>query len=69
LDLTWSVIADGLGRWTAPELAETFTHPRRRPEQSYSRQWIVWHLAEHDIHHGGEISFSLGIHGLPAPDL
>jgi hypothetical protein len=25
LNLTWSVIADGLGRWTAPELAETFS--------------------------------------------
>jgi hypothetical protein len=29
----------------------------------------VWHIAEHDIHHGGELSFSLGIHGLPGMDL
>ena len=69
LDRTWAVLADGLTRWTPADLAETFQHPRRGPEKKYSRQWIVWHIAEHDIYHGGELSFSLGIHGLPAIDL
>jgi uncharacterized damage-inducible protein DinB len=36
---------------------------------SRSRQWIVWHLVEHDVHHGGEISFSLGMHGVAGLDL
>jgi uncharacterized damage-inducible protein DinB len=31
-----------------------------------SRQWIIWHVLEHDIHHGGEISSILGAHGLAA---
>jgi hypothetical protein len=26
-------------------------------------------VLEHDLHHGGEISLTLGIHGLPAPQL
>jgi len=69
LDRTWAVLAGGLARWTTDDLAESFQHPRRGPELSYSRQWIVWHIVEHDIHHGGELSFSLGIHGLPAMDL
>jgi uncharacterized damage-inducible protein DinB len=69
LDRTWAVLADGLARWTPKDLAETFQHPRRSSEKRYSRRWIVWHIAEHDIHHGGELSFSLGIHGLPGMDL
>ena len=28
-----------------------------------TRAWIVWHLIEHDLHHGGEISQSLGMIG------
>ena len=34
-----------------------------------TRQWVIWHLIEHDLHHGGEISLTLGMHGLPAPNL
>ena len=34
-----------------------------------SRQWIIWHLIEHELHHGGELSLTLGVHGLAAPDL
>ena len=34
-----------------------------------SRQWVNWHVIEHDLHHGGELSFSLGAHHLAAPDL
>jgi hypothetical protein len=30
---------------------------------------VVWHLIEHDLHHGGEVSLILGMHGLGAPDL
>jgi uncharacterized damage-inducible protein DinB len=30
-----------------------------------SLQWIIWGVLEHDIHHGSEISTTLGIHGLP----
>jgi uncharacterized damage-inducible protein DinB len=30
---------------------------------------VIWHLMEHDLHHGGEISQVLGSHGIPALDL
>jgi hypothetical protein len=29
----------------------------------------VWHVLEHDLHHGGEISLILGSNGLPGLDL
>lgn len=34
-----------------------------------SRRWIIWHVLEHEIHHGSEISTTLGIHGLPAIEI
>jgi hypothetical protein len=34
-----------------------------------ARRWVVRHLLEHDLHHGGELASSLGAHGLPAPRL
>jgi uncharacterized damage-inducible protein DinB len=34
-----------------------------------SLQWIIWHVLEHDIHHGSEISTILGVHGLPVVEL
>jgi uncharacterized damage-inducible protein DinB len=68
LERSWHLIAAGLERWTPADLPRVFSHPRR-PERTYTRQWIVWHILEHDLHHGGELSFSLGAHGLPAIDL
>ncbi|MBA3822538.1 MAG: DinB family protein [Ktedonobacterales bacterium] len=34
-----------------------------------SRQWIIWGVLEHDIHHGSEISTTLGVHDLPVLEL
>ena len=39
------------------------------PPPPRSRQWIIWGVLEHDIHHGSEISTTLGLHGLPVLDL
>lgn len=34
-----------------------------------SRQKIIWDILEHDIHHGSEISTTLGVHGLPVVEM
>lgn len=34
-----------------------------------SLQQIIWGVLEHDIHHGSEISTTLGVHGLPVVEL
>lgn len=68
LERTWAIIAGGLARYTVADLAQTFPRPRN-PSQARARQWIVWHVLEHDLHHGGELSFVLGANGLPAIDL
>jgi len=41
----------------------------QRCDSRVSRQCIFWHVIEHDLHHGGELSFSLGMHGSAAVDI
>ena len=72
LEEGFAVLKAGLERWSPAELTEEFIRPRPNPageRPSRSRQWIIWHLIEHDVHHGGEISFSLGMHEVPGLDL
>lgn len=63
---TWGLIDGCLRRWTAADLDRTF---RTRRGATVTRQWVIWHVIEHDLHHGGELFFTLGKHGLPTPDL
>ena len=62
---TWSLVDDCLRRWTLEDLDGTVV----RPERTHHRGWIVWHVMEHDVHHGGEISQILGSNGLTGLDL
>jgi uncharacterized damage-inducible protein DinB len=66
MDSSWQFMQDRLDRWTPADLAHTFPHddPEWRDRYVTSRSWVVWHVLEHDLHHGGEISLTLGIHGL-----
>ena len=55
---SWSSLATCLGRWTEDDLAAEFQRPTPNAEGGRpwrTRQYIVWHVAEHDLHHGGEI--------------
>jgi uncharacterized damage-inducible protein DinB len=69
LKATWQMIQDALARWTTADLGLVFPHPLREDWPARSRQWIIWHVLEHDIHHGGELSSILGAHDLAAVNL
>jgi uncharacterized damage-inducible protein DinB len=69
LEATWRMMQDALARWTPAVLAQPFQRDRNGQAYTLTRQWIIWHLIEHDLHHGGELCFSLGMHGLEAPDI
>ncbi|HEX6543031.1 MAG TPA: DinB family protein [Ktedonobacterales bacterium] len=71
LEQSWGVISECLSRWTIANLADTFPNEEPDPGEpdTFSRQWVIWHLIEHDLHHGGEMFYTLGMHGLPTPDL
>ncbi|HYJ60974.1 MAG TPA: DinB family protein [Actinomycetota bacterium] len=65
LSRSWSIVDDCLRRWTAEDLDASVV----RPSRTHHRGWVVWHVMEHDLHHGGEISQILGSNGLPGLDL
>jgi uncharacterized damage-inducible protein DinB len=65
LEASWQMIQNVLALRTPADLDQTF----QRRSESVSRQWIIWHVIEHDLHHGGEISLTLGMNGLAALDI
>ena len=71
LERTWQMIQNALAHLTSADLEQVIPirswNGEERPGRS--RQWIIWHVLEHDIHHGGELSSILGAHGLAAVDL
>jgi uncharacterized damage-inducible protein DinB len=66
LDRTWQFMADCLARWSPADMQQTFPDDWDGKQVDLSRAWVVWHVMEHDLHHGGELSLTLGMHGLPA---
>ena len=71
LESTWDMIQSALAHWTPADLEQVFHDSEDQTDRNreFSRQWILWHLLEHDLHHGGELSIILGMHGVPAIDL
>lgn len=69
LDISWNMVRSRLERWTAEDMQQSFTRSRGDRTRTATRSWVIWHLLEHDIHHGGELSLTLGIHGLQAPNI
>lgn len=69
LETTWQTIQESLNNWTVADLDFLYEGEHGGEAYSLSRQWIIWHLIEHDLHHGGELSFSLGMHGVAGIDL
>jgi uncharacterized damage-inducible protein DinB len=71
---SWRVISSALDRWTSADLEQLFFPPASHQEwlrkqgleeaPPHTRQWIVWHVLEHEIHHGGELSLALGNSGV-----
>lgn len=68
LERTWDGIHTAIARWTPEQWAETFPGEAGEPE-IITRHWVIWHLIEHDLHHGGEISLTLGANGLKGLNL
>lgn len=72
LDSSWAEVARCLQNWSDADLDTNFQRPEpnaagERPTRD--RRYIIWHVVEHDVHHGGEISLTLGMHGRKGLDL
>jgi uncharacterized damage-inducible protein DinB len=66
---SWPMIAATLNAWTVADLTQTYRHIRRGEVHAVTRQWTIWHVLAHDLHHGGQLSLMLGLQGIEAPEL
>lgn len=66
---TWAIVDHALDRWTADLLDEEVERSYADTIQVHSRGSILQRLLTHDAYHCGELSKTLGIHGLPQIDL
>jgi uncharacterized damage-inducible protein DinB len=64
LSITWQFMMDRVARWSAEDMQTSFADNGDGVTVQLSRAWILSHLMEHDLHHGGELALTLGMHGL-----
>lgn len=69
LDSTFSLIEGCLDRWTPDMLADRIQRDYKGVLQVHTRSSILQRLFSHEAYHCGELSQTLGIHGLPQIDL
>ena len=69
LDTTFAIIDRCLDVWTPAMLDEVVERPLGDQRQLHSRSSIVQRMFSHEAYHCGELSQTLGIHGLPQIDL
>ncbi len=63
LALTWEWFLRVIGPSAADDPAANVN------EADLEKLHIIWGMFEHDLHHGGELSYTLGAHGLSVPDV
>ena len=69
LEASWHPLKAGLERWKPGDYEHTVTWEEDGQKEAFTRGWVVWHLIEHDLHHGGELSLLLGSHALRGVEL
>lgn len=69
LEATWQMIETTLKTWHVADMLQTYQHTWNGSLYAVSRQWTIWRIVTHDIHHGGELSLMLGMQGIEAFEL
>jgi uncharacterized damage-inducible protein DinB len=69
LDSTFGIVESCLDRWTPDMLADLIRRDYGGAVQIHTRSSILQRMFSHDAYHCGELSQTLGIHGLPQIDL
>ncbi len=65
LTSTGSMVKRALTRWTVGDMAENVAAPgvlSKEEQEIYgdaTREWMIWHVLEHEIHHGGKFHWFL----------
>ena len=66
---TWEMVEATLSQWTVADLALTYKHTYWGTTYEVPRQWTIWRIMAHDIHHGGQLTIMLGMQGIEAMEL
>ena len=69
LEATWQMVEDALRRWTVADLEQTYPLSYQGKNYALPRQWILWRIMAHDLHHGGELGVTLGLQNIAIPEL
>lgn len=69
LESSWKMIETTLNTWTVGDLAQTYRHIREGKIYVVTRQWTIWRIMSHDLHHGGQLALMLGLQGIDVPEL
>jgi uncharacterized damage-inducible protein DinB len=69
LTSSWAIVDGCLERWTPEMLEEAFERTTPNGVQLHTRQSVLMRMLTHDAYHCGELSQTLGIHGLTQIDL
>ena len=65
----FGIIESCLDRWTPDMLGDVIRREYAGTTQRHTRSSILQRLLTHEAYHCGELSQTLGIHGLPQIDL
>jgi uncharacterized damage-inducible protein DinB len=69
LNASWEMVQATLDQWTVADLEKTYRHTYWGTVFEVSRQWTIWRMMAHDIHHGGQLTIMLGMQGIEAMEL
>jgi uncharacterized damage-inducible protein DinB len=69
LEITGQMVETTLKTWQVGDLAKAYRHKWNGTVYAVSRQWTIWRILSHDIHHGGQIALMLGMQGIEAFEL
>jgi uncharacterized damage-inducible protein DinB len=69
LESTWAIVDRCLDTWTPRGLLDSFQREIDGRVLVHTRASVLQRLFSHDAYHCGELSQTLGVHGLPQIDL
>jgi uncharacterized damage-inducible protein DinB len=69
LEASWQMIENTLDQWSVADLTRTYRLDYQGKTYNESRQWTIWRILSHDIHHGGQLAIMLGMQGIDIPEL
>lgn len=69
LDTTFRIVERCLDTWSIESLSETIRRDDFGEGWVHTRGWVVQRVFAHDVWHCGQLAQTLGIAGLPKPDV